>query len=365
MRAMTRFLVLALLLVGCRAQTTFSRTLPDDGVFESRAAPSNDQRRFRLAADYSRDHGGLSLLVVQGSDVVFEEQQNGNDAATPHHLFSGTKSFSCALATVLAADGQLDLDAPASDVLTAWKADERRRITVRELLNFTSGLEGSFRVFTRDGLLARPRIADKYARAVGLPLEHAPGSTYEYGSQHLMAFGAWVKAKTGRDPEAILEERVFTPIGMRTAGWIHDPAGNAALPYGAWTTAREWAKFGVLVRDRGVWKGRQVLDANRLAECFEGSTALPAYGLTWWLNKPIPPEKLAVADTPIKQTDGTGGPPFYTGAPPDLVVAAGYADQRLYVMPSLGLVVVRLGTGDRKWSDAAFLARLLDGIERK
>ena len=55
----------------------------------------------------------------------------------------------------------------------------------------------------------------------------------------------------------------------------------------------------------------------------------------------------------------------YKGQPPDLVVAAGYADQRLYVMPSLGLVVVRLGTGDRKWSDAAFLARLLDGIERK
>jgi CubicO group peptidase (beta-lactamase class C family) len=363
-----RPLILLLALAACAERATFTTPIPIDGTFAQRTPDGDAQRRYRLAADYSAARNGTAMLVLEGDALVFSEGQNGHAETEPHHLFSGTKSFSCALATVLAEDGTLDLDAPAAKILTEWSGDAKRsKITARQLLSFTSGLGADWWALTRDGLLALPsqRVADKYAHAVALAATHEPGTHYEYGSQHLMAFGALVRRASGRDPLALLDERVFKPIGLRVAGWNVDRAGNAMLPYGAWLTAHEWAKFGALVRDRGAWRGRQVLPEARLAECLRGSATFPGYGLTWWLNTPVSEEKLAGADTPVKRTDGVGGPLFYAKGADDLVVAAGFHDQRMYVLPSRKLVVVRLGDGDRDWRDAAFLARLLDGVERE
>jgi CubicO group peptidase (beta-lactamase class C family) len=131
------------------------------------------------------------------------------------------------------------------------------------------------------------------------------------------------------------------------------------LPYGAWTTALEWAKYGVLLRDRGAWRGTQVVPADGVAACLHGSRAMPAYGLTLWLNVPVGPHANARAMPAFR----SGGPSgfLYPGGPADLFAAAGDRDNRMYVVPSRGLVIVRLGTGSREWRDAEFLARVLDG----
>ena len=174
-----------------------------------------------------------------------------------------------------------------------------------------------------------------------------------------MAFGALMKRKLGEDPVAYLERRVLRPIGFRTSWWTIDPAGNSMLPYGAWTTALEWAKYGVLVRDGGVWRGTRVLPADGVSACLHGSRVMPAYGLTFWLNAPVGPQVNAHAIPALRG----GGPRgfLYQDGPPDLFAAAGARDNRMYVVPSRGLVIVRLGTGNRQWRDAEFLSRALDG----
>lgn len=360
------WLTACLALAGCRENVAYLDPLPDDGSFARGEPTAAESERCRLAADYSRAHDGLSLLMIRGGEVICEEQQNGNLEPTPHHLFSGTKTFSCALAAALAAEG-LDLDAPASQSLTEWTADARKAaITPRHLLHFVSGLGQSQLNLTIDGLKAtgEQRIADKYAYAVAMEAEHDAGSFYEYGSSHLMAFGAFVQRRTGRDPLELLEEKVLKPIGLRYSSWNRDPAGHPALPYGAWTTAREWAKFGVLLRDGGRWKGRQVLDEARLAECFRGSVPMPGYGLGIWLNQTVPADKLDVAESPFDEPDVEGGRLLYHQGPDDLVAAAGFNDQRLYIVPSRGLVIVRLGNGGGSWRDGDFLSRALDGVAR-
>lgn len=354
-----------LMAAGCHRQLDYAQVLPRDADWPpvataaEAAAPEMAGLDLAAAAQYSADRDGAALVVLRHGKLMYQSGQNGRDLLQARHLFSGTKSFSCALAVVLQSDGLLDLDKPAAEVLTEWQSDPRKsRITPRQLLNFTSGLDDNQPDLTRDGLLRRPKVQDKYALAAALPAIHEPGAHYAYGSQHLMAFGAWVVRKTGREPLDLLQERVFGPIGMKVAGWHKDPAGHAALPYGAWTTALEWAKFGELVRLQGQWQGKQVLEAGKLQACMQGSEAMPLYGLAWWLNRPLSKELQKAAELPPRVLANVG-PAFSDKAPADLVMAAGFDDQRLYVSRSLGLVVARLSAGSRRWSDAEFLAALL------
>ena len=347
-----------------RTRLCFEDPIADDGIFDSGTVEPDEMSRYRSAADYSAANGGEAVLVLRGQTTVFEEYQNGWTAERPHHLYSGTKSFCCALAAAAMADGKLSLEERAAETLGQWRDDPRKkRITVQQLLELSSGLKNDFRGLTLDGLKkpALQRVHDKYRRAVDQPAVHEPGDRFAYGSVHLSAFGEIMKRKLGEDPLRYLERRVFDPIGFRYAGWNTDPAGNAQLGYGAWTTARHWARYGVLLRDDGRWRGEEVLPADELALCRKSSGTLPAYGLTLWLNRRIPKE-LATAGFPLRQPRGASTDrPFDREGSDDLFVAAGAKDQRLYVIPSADLVIVRLGNGHGSFSDGEFLGLLLRG----
>jgi CubicO group peptidase (beta-lactamase class C family) len=168
-------------------------------------------------------------------------------------------------------------------------------------------------------------------------------------------------AKTGEDPLAYLERRVFEPIGMTYADWQRDRAGHPFLAKGASLRAEEWAKFGHLVLARGEWEGEQVLDPDLLDECFVPGPDFPGYGMTWWMNVPIGDwaSRIPNEQVPIDPLDAATPAALITpAAPADLVAAAGHKDNRLYISRSANLVVVRLADGHRKFRDAAFLELL-------
>lgn len=133
--------------------------------------------------------------------------------------------------------------------------------------------------------------------------------------------------------EAYLKRRVLNPIGLRPSRWVKDEDGNIRLPNGVTITAREWAKFGLLIQHHGNWQGQQIIPAKVLQECFVGTRANPRYGLTFWLK-------------------GGGR------APDDLVMAQGRGTQRLYVIPSIELVIVQFAETEQ-FDDSNFLQRLL------
>lgn len=358
---MRRLLPLLLLLAaGCRTKAAFDTPLPPDPA-QTLASPTAEAlARYRAADDYSRAEDGLAFVVYEGDAIVYERYADGFSAATPHHLFSGTKTFACVLQAAAREDGLFTLDEPVATSLQSFRDDPRRaRVTVRQLLDFTSGLQPAFWSLTVDGLVVtqEQRVADKYAAAAALPLEHEPGARFLYGSSHLFAFGALLQAKLGGERvDAYLRRRVLDPIGLRTSGWIRDPAGNAALPYGAFTTAREWGKLGLLLRDDGRWKGRPLLPASYLQDCRRGSVANPGYGLGTWLNAGVP--AALVEELPRGLHGGGPGGLLLPLGPADLFAAGGHEGQRLYVIPSRGLVVVRIGESGRSFADAELLARL-------
>ncbi len=331
----------------------YDGALPRVATFGLAEPDSIEQGRLDDATAYVRAHDAVHLPVIEGTDVVYEWTRSDYDPPTPRHLFSGTKSFSCALAAVLEDDGVLDLDAPVTDTISELAAGPE--VTARHLLHFTSGIEQRPFILTSDGLIDDQRVDDKYDFAVGLDGQWPPGSKFEYGSSHLMVFGELVKRLTDTDPLTLLDERVFEPIGMSYGGWHHDPAGNPMLPYGAWTNAYQWAKFGVLIRDDGMWEGQRILPEGVRDACAAGSEANPAYGLTWWLNAPLG-DDADIGGIGL-QLDGQGV--LHPDGYPDAFVAAGHNDQRLYIVPSLDLVVAVLSDGNRTFVDRELVTRLL------
>jgi CubicO group peptidase (beta-lactamase class C family) len=310
----------------------------------------------RSAADYSRQQRGSAVLIQQDGRIVFEAYQNGFDGRTPHMLASGSKSFSCAIAVALQDEGKLSLDEPVANTITEWLANPQKSlVTVRHLLQFTSGLPGDM-----NGGRAVRLYADFYAQAVALPLMALPGERYTYGNTHLAVFGELVWRKTGLDPAAYLQQKILEPIGAR-ADWVRDQKGNPNLAASASMTARDWVRYGQLVLDEGIWQGKTVLSRSRLAECSaRGSEALSIYGLTWWLNVPVAGTFDPDDDVPVRVLgDGSGRfERLAPSAPPEMFMAAGAFNQRLYILPSSRTVIVRFGQGG-PWSDDEFLGRVL------
>jgi CubicO group peptidase (beta-lactamase class C family) len=317
------------------------------------------------AAEYSRTHEGDALIVMTADGrLLFEDYAPGAGPDRPHRLASGTKTFWGLLAVAAAQDGLLVLDERAAETITEWRSHPlKSRITVRQLLNFTSGLDPA----TQE-MRARPRSEDKFARALQVAAIAEPGSTFAYGPSHLAAFGELLKRKLraeGRDsadPLAYLRQRLLDPMGIEVGDWMRDAAGHPIMPAGAYLAPREWIKVGVLIANHGRWQGQVLIKPTHFRELLQGSAAKPSYGLTLWLNKGRRSGQSLSFDNgeSVRLAREEGGTDSSSAIPDDLVAAAGAGKQRLYVMPSQRLVVLRMGHAKGgPWSDQTFLAMLL------
>jgi CubicO group peptidase (beta-lactamase class C family) len=302
------------------------------------------------AIAYSEAHNGVALLVLEDGKVHCRSA----DIATPQELWSGTKSLVGLMAAAAVQDGLLTLDERASDTLAEWKNDpEKARITLRQLLSMTGGQAST---------VGRPQ---GYLDSLKAPLSALPGSKFQYGPAPMQIFGEILRRKLvakGEDgnPRQYIERRILAPLGVTVGDWRNGPDGSPLMPQGMVLAASEWAKVGEFVRARGSLAGKPLVDAAAFAELFKGSDANPAYGLTWWLPRASP-----ASDPVTRSTDITM---HAAELPADMVVAAGAGDQRLYVIPSLRLTIVRqarldlaaLAAGKKSdWSDWRFVSMLL------
>jgi CubicO group peptidase (beta-lactamase class C family) len=310
-----------------------------------------DPANFAKAAAYSREHGGLALRVEQNGHVVFEDYAPNFSATTPHKIYSGTKSFVAVAAMILAEKKVIRLDEPASDILTEWKNDARRSITIDELLSQTSGLDPN------DDRINSAQ--DALAAAVSMPLISKPGAKFHYGAAGYQAFGEILRRKLGGFGDATektVKHLILDPYDIKLDGWVKDDADNVLVHAGMIMSAEEFAKFG-----EAVMRPRNPADHSRpglgFPQLFVGHAANPAYGLGFWLNNPQhSPRSQKISDL-LPASDGDQ---LYPGGPRDLVCAMGTGKQRLYIIPSQQLVIVRF-TNNASFSDGDFLSRLLTG----
>lgn len=305
----------------------------------------SEQERYKLAAEYSAENRGRAVLVMKGDKIVFEDYENGHTDEMPWFLASGTKSFSGAMLAAAIEDKLIkNFDEKVSETITEWKNDKPKKdITLRQLLSLTSGIDAG-----------QIGLVPDYTDAINFPVKSNAGERFEYGPVPFQIFGEVMRRKLAPKKQTVmdyLKKRILEPIGLKVFFW-RTSDGNPLLPQGATLTAREWVKFGLLLKNGGKWNGKQIIGKKLLDELTVGSKANPAYGITFWLNR----EGKSPAGMPTAmRVETVGGEEVK-----DLYMAAGAGNQRLYIIPSKDLVIVRFGNFG-KYDDREFLGRLIFG----
>src|SRR6266511_5413879 len=187
------------------------------------------------AAKYSESKRGVSVLVMQNGRTIFEHYANGGSAGGRWPIFSGTKSFWGIAALAAAHDGLFRLDDLVSDTITEWKSDPRKsRITIRQLLSQTDGVEGASR-------LQRASIRDRNAMAIRLPTAAEPGAAFIYGPSHVQIFSELLRRKLkGRSSIAYFEEHVSNRLGLHRLNYKKTSRANPLPATGSEWTRGEW-----------------------------------------------------------------------------------------------------------------------------
>ena len=293
-----------------------------------------------------------ALLVQRGGQVVLERYGDGVDAGTTLRSWSMAKSMLHAVVGMLVDEGRLVLDDPAP--VAAWSGadDPRRAITLRHLLQMRPGLEWS-EIYLTDtpsdvvemlfGRELEPQ-PDVAAFAADKPLVAEPGSTFNYssGTSNIVSGIARDVVGAGAAYEAFLRERLFAPLAMTSADPKLDAAGTWIASSYCFCTARDFASFGQLYLDGGVRDGRRLVSAEWVAAAAQEVSRDPegrAHSMHWWQ--------------------------MFADRWPGAFNASGYEGQYTIVIPSLDLVVVRLGqtTAERDTVEV-HLTALIESFDR-
>lgn len=266
---------------------------------------------------YLRERGTKSFLVLVKGRIVMEEYMNGHGLADTWAWNSAGKTLVTATVGLARQEGKLDIDAKASQYLgTGWTSaplDKENLITPRHLMSMSSGLNDASQLVTKPNM---SYLADA-------------GTRWAYGNvfQKLMDI---VTASTGRDFRDYFNDKLRTRIGME-GQWNF---GAIFKIYHSDT--RSMARFGLLALNKGKWAGQQVVSEDFFTESTRSSQPMnPSYGFMWWLNGK------ASLMLPGSQAVRTG--PLIPNAPSDTYAALGADDQKIYVVPSRQMVVIRMG----------------------
>ena len=298
----------------------------------------------RLASLDGADPNGV--VVARHGVLVYEHYFTGKDkpwrepyartphgARTLHHIESITKSV-VAILTGIAIDRRLlaGVDAPALSFFpdaADLRTPEKAAITVRHLLSMTSGIawnEGATsyndaaninrrRIFTE-------RDPDRFV--LRQPMAAPPGTVWNYSGGGVGLLASILQKATHRRLDVFAKRVLFAPLGIADWKWSPLADGDPSASGGLLLRPRDLAKIGQLVLDRGVWRGRRLVSARWIAEMtsphaprgwrFHGG--IYSYGYLWWLGR-----------------SAVGGRTV------DWIGGIGWGGQRLFVVPSLGLVV--------------------------
>ena len=271
--------------------------------------------------------GTRGVVVLHKGKLIAERYADGFTAKTPQLGWSMSKSVTNLLLGRLVQQGVVH---PSDDDLRPEWADGRRAITIDQLSRMTSGLawDETYDLGTpiTRMLYLEPDMA---AYVASLPSAHQPGSYQQYSSGSTNLLCKVLAERAGSVPGTALQRELFGKLGLSSAVWEPDATGTPVCSSYLWATPRDWAVLGQLALQDGVWNGEQLLPPGWMKQSTTveavSQTEDPGYAAGWWANR-LPDGSLVRESLPA-----------------DAYWASGHDGQRVYVVPSAELVVVRLG----------------------
>lgn len=293
----------------------------------------------RAAEGYAAQFDSFALIVVHRGRVQAEWYRPGWAPERLTQSQSMMKTVTALMLGAAIADGYVKSPDDTVDAyLTEWAGDPRGRITIRNLMNMSSGLghyDFSLNPFKGNSAFRFLFSREREAVALATPLEWAPGSRFDYNDVNAELVGIIVQRASRRAYAGYLSDRLWGAVGGAPAKvWMDHSGGNAMTACCLLAPAMSWARLGVMLKDRGMLDGRQVYPADWIEEMITPSARNPGYGLFTWLGAGITEEALD-SPTEIHQAEP------YVAA--DVFMLLGHGGQRVYVSRTLDLVVVRMG----------------------
>lgn len=316
--------------------------LPDIGA-PSIVAPETPQLAAALDRAFAEPDRAMlrntrAVVVVKDGHVIAERYADGVGIDTPLLGFSATKSVISALAGILVRKGALKLHEPVS--IAAWQGadDPRRAITLDHLIRHTAGLAlgSSLSASLASALEPVNRMkfveSDMAAYAESMPLETAPGSTWNYHDGNTVILGHVIRQASGGSASKMMRfarQELFDPLGMRNVAIEFDASGNPEASSQMLASARDWARFGQLYLNDGMAGGKRILPEGWVKYSAELTpNAWVGQGAGFWTNL----------------GDSLGASyRIERGWPRDAFFAKGTIGQYVIIIPSERLVIVRLG----------------------
>jgi CubicO group peptidase (beta-lactamase class C family) len=305
-----------------------------------------------LEARTGRD-GARELVMVRNGRIVWR----GDNIDHVHGVWSCTKSFTSTMLGLLIEDGKCTLETKAASVVPEMQ-EYYPAVRLRHFTTMTSG-------YRADGDTTSGSYTHGPSSTPFVPAREplfAPGAAYAYWDSAMNQFAHVLTVIAGQPLEQLFKRRLADPMQMNPAAWkwgdfgtvngirLNGGSGNSGKHIQI--SARELARFGHLFLNHGRWNSRQLISSNWIREATSvqvmanvtnawprsGIAGPGFYGFNWWRNGKGPDGKM-----------------LWPGAPEDTFGASGHNNNKLFLIPSWGIVIVRLGLdqADRKWTEDA------------
>lgn len=234
------------------------------------------------------DSSTQGVVVIKNGIIIGEKYAEGYTLNSHGTSWSMAKSYYAALVGISIQRGEIgSLDDPASKYLEYYK-DERSKITIRDLLNMSSGLD--FPSHEHEKMFFQKSHLD-YAKNVGV--EKEAGLKFEYNNVNSMIIGDILYVVTGIKADKLLVERILDPIGASNYKLWKDEMGAVLTYCCVDMTPRDYSKIGLLFARNGNWEGSQIIPEGFINETFQTVWETPSrfsdykryYSLHWWVSK--------------------------------------------------------------------------------
>ena len=301
---------------------------------------------------YAEDNGTMSLLIWHKGAVQLEWHREGFDETSYMESASMHKSVMALLFGIAIEQGYIpSVDEPAATYLTEWQDDERSKITIRNMLQMAHGLSRVSGGFSPLGDNMKFSIGSDWAGiALKVPAEDPPNTVFAYSNLNSQLLGLVLQRAVGMPYAEFLEQNLWSKIAESSAWvWLDRPGGLAKTQSTLLTPARNWLRLGLLHLNKGRFDGEQVVPEAWMNEVTTPSPNNPNYGYQTWLG----------TEFVEKRTYGKGVGAYVPHSEPfearDVIYFDGASGQRVYVIPSESLVIVRTGEGGLDFQTGAFL----------
>jgi len=221
--------------------------------------------------------GTDALVILKDGEVAYKNYFAKPEK--PIEAMSATKSIVSLAIGLLIDNGHLkNLDVPVSEIYPEWRQGKKRLITVRHLLEHTSGLQN----LANAGIEVETS-PDVVQLALAAEVDHEPGTKFSYNNKATNLLSGVVERASGMKLDAFLKRHLFDELAISDVSWRTDAKGNPLGMAGLQIKAEDLAKIGQLILDKGKWEGKQVISEQWLNQSFAPLAASPESGLMWWL----------------------------------------------------------------------------------